>query len=301
MMQDLTTYIIGVLLAIGSGILNNLGSLVQKKVINDRPVGEKVTRNLLKNPLWMFGLLLQLVFGTALFLIAIDMIGPALTPGLMAVGLIFLAVGAVKLIGEKLKRGEYIGIILMVIAIGFLCASQLDTGSRIEELITSGDVGFIIRISICTLVLAAIAIFCQVLQKMKERYRGIGLAVFSGCMFALANYWVSPLVEVIDSVFKGTFSPIELIFFVLACVILVLTNFLGMLKIQQAFIYGQASNMIPIQQVPVQITPIFVYFVIALLMPPYVYSMPFMISGVALIIISSFLLAKRQAQLEEIK
>jgi hypothetical protein len=299
-MQD-STYLIGVLLAIGAGISNNLGTLLQKKVINDRPIGAKVGRSLLKTPLWMLGLLLQLALGTAFFMLAIDMIGPALTPGLMAAGLIVLAVGAVKVIGEQLKVGEYIGIILMVIAIAFLGFSELDTGTHIEDLLNIGDTGFIIRICIFTGILGTIAIVCHILQKVKERYKGLYLAIFSGCMFSISNFWVAPLVAVISSVFSGTFSPIQLVFFILAAVILVLTNFLGILKIQQSFIYGQASNMIPIQQVPIQISPIFIYFAVVLLMPDLVYSMPFMIAGVGLIIISSFLLAKRQAQLEKIK
>jgi drug/metabolite transporter (DMT)-like permease len=275
--------------------------LLQKKVINDRPKEAKVGRNLLKDPLWMIGLLLQLAVGTVFFMFAIDMIGPALTPGLMAAGLIVLAVGAVKLIGEQLKLGEYIGIILMVIAIAFLGFSELDTGTHIEELVNMGDTGFIIRVSIFTGILVVISVVCHILQKIKARYKGLSLAIYSGCMFSLSNFWVAPLVAVIASVFSGIFLPIQLVYFIVAAVILCLTNFLGILKIQEAFIYGQASNMIPIQQVPIQISPIFVYFSVVLLMPIKVYSTPLMIAGVGLIIVSSFLLAKRQAQLEQIK
>jgi drug/metabolite transporter (DMT)-like permease len=296
-----STYLIGVLLAVSSGIANNVGTLLQKKVINDRPIDAKVGRSLLKSPLWMLGLLLQLALGTVFFLFAIDMIGPALTPGLMAAGLIVLAVGAVKLIGEQLKLEEYLGIILMVIAITFLGFSELDTGTHIEDLLNMGDTGFILRICIFTGILSAIALVCHILEKMKTRYKGLYLAIFSGCMFALSNFWVAPLVAVIASVFSGIFLPIQLVFFILAAIILCLTNFLGTLKIQQAFIYGQASNMIPIQQVPIQISPIFVYFAVVLLIPLEVYSIPLMIAGVGLIIVSSFLLAKRQAQLEQIK
>jgi len=296
-MQD-SNYFIGVLLAIGAGILNNLGTLVQKKVINTLPVGENVNRKLLKNPLWMFGLLLQLAFGTAFFLLAIDIIGPALTPGLMAAGLIVLAVGAVKLIGEKLKRAEYLGIVLMIIAIALLGFSRLDITQ--PELYLP-DTGFQIRITIFSIILVIIALFCEMIQRKNARYRGLYLAIFSGCMFALSNFWVSPLVAVIADVFKGVFQSIELIFFIIAAIILCITNFFGILKIQQAFQYGQASNMIPIQQTPIQITPIFVYFAVFLLIPLEFYSIPLMIVGVVFIIVSSFLLAKRQAQVEKIK
>ena len=59
--------------------------------------------------------------------------------------------------------------------------------------------------------------------------------------------------------------------------------------------------MIPIQQVPIQITPVIAYFFVFTLMPPTIFPVIYMIVGVMLILLSSFLLAKRQAQLEAIK
>jgi len=294
-MQDLN-YIIGVFLAIGSGILNNLGTLVQKKVINDRPVGEKVTRNLLKSPLWLFGLFLQLALGTVLFMFAIGMIGAALVPGLMAAGLIFLAIGAVKLIGEKLNRAEIIGIIIMVVAIGLLGFSQLNLVITINNLL---DSGFINRVIIFTVILIIGSFICEILQRKKMKFRALYLAIFSGFMFALSNFWVAPLVAVFSNIFNGSFQIVELTFFIISCIILCLTNFCGLLKIQQAFTSGQASNLIPIQQTPIQVVPIFIYFIV--LVPIEIYSIPLMVGGVACILFSSYLLAKRQAQLEEIK
>ena len=116
-------------------------------------------------------------------------------------------------------------------------------------------------------------------------------------MFSLSNFWVAPLITLMALAFGGQY----ILFFIIAIVILLAVNVLGIFKIQQSFQHGQAANLIPIQQVPIQITPIFVYFAIFLLTPPTILSLPFMIGGIALIIISSFLLAKRQAQLEEIK
>ncbi|HUX98296.1 MAG TPA: hypothetical protein VMV49_01965 [Candidatus Deferrimicrobium sp.] len=299
-MQDIG-YLIGVLCAIGAGIFNNLGTVVQKKVVNELPKGEKVGRNLLKNPLWLFGLVLQLVLGTILFLFAYDIvpewgigIGPALVPGLMAAGLIVLALGSVKILGEKLKWQEYAGILLMIAAITLLGFSKLESDVTEAHL---ADPAFILRLSIFTIVLFLSALFCEILQRRKEKYRGIYYAVFSGFMFSLSNFWVAPLITLMALAFGGQY----ILFFIIAIVILLAVNVLGIFKIQQSFQHGQAANLIPIQQVPIQITPIFVYFAIFLLTPPTILSLPFMIGGIALIIISSFLLAKRQAQLEEIK
>jgi hypothetical protein len=298
-MQDIG-YLIGVLCAIGSGIVNNLGTVYQKKVVNGLPEGEKIGRNLLKSPLWLFGLFLQFVLGTIFFLLAYGLfipewgIGAALVPGLMAIGLVILTIGAIKILNERITKQDLIGIGLMIGAITLLGFSALETE------VTKADLengGFVLRVIIFTIVLVGISVFCQIFQNRSMKYKGILLAVFSGCMLTISNFWVAPLVKMLEFVFGGQF----IIFFVIAAIILVLTNFLALYKLQQAFQHGQAANLIPIQQVPIQIGPIFIYLAVFIAIPPKVYSLPFMLVGVCLIIVSSFLLARHQARLEEIK
>lgn len=298
-MQDVG-YIIGVIAAIASGIFNNFGTVLQKKVVNDLTAGEKISRKLLMKPLWLVGLILQMVVGTLFFLIAYGAfipewgIGAALVPGLMAAGLIVLAVGSMRILKEKLKREELLGITLMIIAIVLLGFSELET--RVTD-IELENVGFLLRVIFFTIVLSGGAVFCEIYQRRGEKYRGIFYAVSSGCMFALSNFWVAPLTALLLIVFSGQF----VLWFIVAAIILVLTNIIGIYKIQQAFQYGQAANLIPIQQMPIQVAPIFVFFTIFMLPPVRVYSLPFMITAITLIIVSSFLLAQRQAKLEDIK
>lgn len=291
-------YLIGVLLAILTGVVTNFGTVLQKKVVNDLREDSKFMRSLIKRPLWLMGLVMGLGLSTILFLTAQLFIGPALIPGLMASGLIVLALGSIKIVGEKLKREEVIGIILMILAIFLLCISELSINVAKTNLL---EVGFLIRTTIFTILLTIFAAFCGIFQKKKEKYKGILLAIFSGFMFALSNFWVSPLMGVISHIFEGIYSLGELILFISSSIILVLTNMIGIMTIQQSFRVGQASNMISIQQVPIQTTPIIVYFLIFLLAAPNIFSIIYLIIGVVLIIVSSFLLGKRQAQLEAIK
>jgi len=291
-------YLLGVLLAILTGVVNNFGTVLQKKVVNDLREDSKFMRSLIKRPLWLLGLVMGLGFGTTFFLIAQIFIGPALIPGLMASGLIVLALGSIKIVGEKLKREEIIGIILMILAIFLLGISELSINIAETNLL---EVGFLIRTIVFSTLLTIFAGFCGIFQKKKEKYKGILLAIFSGFMFALSNFWVSPLMGVISHIFGGIYNLGELILFISSSIILVLTNMVGIMTIQQSFRVGQASNMIPIQQVPIQISPIIVYFLIFLLAAPNVSSIFYSIIGVVLIIFSSFLLGKRQAQLEAIR
>ena len=99
-------YITGVFLAIIAGSINNIGLVLQKKVVNEVSEEAKFFRSLVKKPLWITGLLMELIIGSVFFMIAQIYIGPALIPGLMAFGLIFLAIGSVKIVGETLKKGR---------------------------------------------------------------------------------------------------------------------------------------------------------------------------------------------------
>ncbi len=62
---------------------------------------------------------------------------------------------------------------------------------------------------------------------------------------------------------------------------------------QIAFKYAQASNIIPVAQVPIQISPVLVYFFIFALTPPRPISVFYILTGTILTIIAGFLLGRR--------
>jgi drug/metabolite transporter (DMT)-like permease len=289
---DPTTYLLGVLLAILSGIANNFGTVLQKKVVNEHRNDEEFLKNIAKDKTWLIGLILQLAIGSIFFMVAQLLIGPALVPGLMAAGLIVLTLGSIKILGETLKRDEYIGIIIMIIGILLLGLSELSIPTETLNL-----ENYILTMTIFTVILVLGAITCKMLAKKIGRVKALLLAIFSGFMFSLSNFWISPLMIVFEQM---NFTPVYIIIFIIASVILVLTNIFGITELQKAFTAGQASNLIPVQQVPIQITPIFIYFFVFLLTAPPI-AFVYISIGVALIILSSFLLGKRQAQMEEIQ
>ncbi len=291
-------YLLGVFLAILSGSINNIGLVFQKKVVNEVSAEAKFFRSLVKKPLWITGLLMELMIGSVFFMIAQIYIGPALIPGLMAFGLVFLAIGSVKIVGETLKKEEITGIILMIIAIFSLGLSELSID------ITGIDIlafDLIINMTIFTILLFLGSFICEILQRKIDRLKGILLAISSGFQFSLTNFWIAPLMAVIAHVFGGNASLGEIFLFIACAIILITASIIGIMKIQQSFKVANASRMIPIQQVPIQITPVIAYFFVFTLIPPTIFPIIYVIVGVSLIILSSFLLAKRQAQLEAIK
>ncbi|MFX1593518.1 MAG: DMT family transporter [Promethearchaeota archaeon] len=291
-------YWLGVFLAILAGSTTQSGSVLQKKVVNEVSEEAKFMKSLVKQPLWILGVILSFGVSSIFYLTAQLFIGPALIPGLMAFGLIVLVLGSVKIVGEKLKTEEIIGIILMILGTFFLGVSGLSIDITKTNLL---ELGFIIRTIVFTIIIVFLSLICHIFQKRVEKFKGILLAVLSGFMFALSNFWVSPLMGVITDIFSGTFNLAQIVIFITSIIILILTNVIGLATIQLAYRVGQASNMVPIQNVPTLITPIFIYFLIFLLAPPSIFSVIYLITGIILIGTSSFLLGKRSAQMEEIK
>lgn len=285
-------------MAILSGLSHFSGMLIEKSIINKLPPDVKLMKSLVRTPLWLFALFIRFGLGSAFFMIAEIIIGPAIVPGLMACGLIVLAIGSVKIIGEKLTLLEIIAILMMIIAITMLGFSELSINLTEYNLL---DNLFIIRVTVFTSVIALIGLLLQFMQSRNKKYKGILLAILSGFMYSLSNFWIGPLMGVISHVFSGEFSIGELILFIISSIMLVAVNVIAISKMAAALRYGDASKLVPIQNLPSQSTPSIVYFIVFLLPPPTVLSVIFFIVAIVLIITSSFILGKRQAQMDEIK
>jgi len=296
-MANIWLYLLGVSLAIISGVLNNIGTVMQKKVINRFRGEPDYMKKALKNGMWLFGLVLQIIIGSAFFMAAQLFIGPALIPGLMAAGLIVLVIGSVKLVGESLNKSEIIGIAIMILGVFLLGLSETSVDIAGTDVM---ETGYLIRTSVFSGVIIILAVTLYIWQWKDSRWRAILLSIVSGFQFALTNYWISPLMAIIEDVFTGNARLGQIILFIISSIILVVANIIGIGTLQKAFTTSQASNLVPIQQVPIQILPLAVYFYVFLETPSKISSYIFMITGVIAIIISSFLLGKRQAQVEEI-
>jgi hypothetical protein len=295
-------YFFGVAAAIFCGISMQVGIILQKKAVNDMHVedrSQRFLRTLVKNRKWLGGLILEYGLGTIVYLIAQSLIGPALVPGLMASGLIVLAIGSVKIIGEALSTSEYAGIVLMIGGISLLGFSELNISVEVvRDRLTASDTAT--RIAILTIGLFLLWGFTHLGSLWGNRRKGILMAFSNGFPFAISNFWVSPLLAVFVIVLTGKGNWNQIGLFVLASAILVGCNVLGIWQTNEAFKFGQASNIMPVQQISVQITPILFYFYVYALRPPKPFSSVFIFAGVAFILTAAFLLGRRQSELEKI-
>jgi len=292
-------YLLGVFSAIFSGVIWNLGMVLQKKVVNDRWLQGETThqlKQLYRNPIWLFGVVLSLGIATIFFLFAQQLIGPALVPGLMSAGFILLIIGSAKIIKVKLNLQELIGIGLITLGIVLLGLSELDINL---QNIDFTDESFFFRAIIFSFVLLLLWLSFFFSVKHTAKHRGIFKALSSALPLCISDFWISLVVAIVMKLFLGTnLNSFESLLLIFSIAVVIWANIQNIIETQTAFQYGNANVIIPVQQIPIQISPIFTFYFIFAMLSPKPTSLLFVLLGLMIIIASGFLLSHRQAEFE---
>lgn len=289
----------GIILAISAGSVNQIGVLLQKFVINKNKDNEEFLKNLVRNRVWLFGIILQIVVGgVILFMLAQAYIGPTLVPGLMSAGLVVLAIGSLRILGEILKKQEIIGILLMMIGIILFSMSGFSIDVSSYNFMESG---FLIRITIFTVTFIIIALLFSFCAKKFKNLKGILLALESGMIYSLATVWIAPFISGLTRVIRNQFILGQLLLFITSALTLGLATYFGITLAQKSFKEGQVNILSPIIGVPGNFTPIMAYFFIFVLTPPSNLSILLLVLGIVIISLSTIILSKRLITYGEIK
>lgn len=296
------SYLLGIIFAVSAGVLNSVGAIMQKKVVNEIPEelrNNDFTKSLLKDPIWLSGFILSMGVGTLFFIIAQSFIGPALVPGLMASGLIIQVVGSVKIIGEteKLKLSEIVVIFTMVIGIFLIGFSGLSIPS---SQINLTDLSFLFRIFLFSVIIVGFWALFFVLGKKIDKRKGLLISVSGGFLFCLSNFWVGPWLASADLLFSNNLSIFDVFIFIGSLVILVSSNLSALRLNQEAYKHEQVNRSQPFSMAPTQIFAVFIYFFVYLRTSS-VLSLFFIVSGIILVLSSAFVLGNRVVEIETIE
>jgi len=254
-------FIIGVILAILAGSSTYLGQLFQKIAVTKIPkqFENNKYRYLLKNKLWLFGLVLYIVFATVFYMLAELFIGPVLIPGLMTLGLIVFIIASVKIAKEEITPVILIGTFSLIIGAILITLSKLAIDYR---LITLYNRTLIVKITIFTLSTIVLWIIFNFIVKKNIRKKGIFKALAAGFPYVLTNFWILPLYVSMAKVFNGQFDILYLIFFIISIIILIVANILGITELQIAYKLENVNVIVAIQQIPIQIGPAIYYLIL---------------------------------------
>jgi hypothetical protein len=293
---EVQAYAWGLVFALLAGSVGQAGHICQKLAVNEETAGEKgFFRRLLARPLWLAGLALELGAGTVFFLLAQVRLGPALVPGLMATGLITLALGSAWIVHEVPGFGELMGIGLLI------ASAVLLGGSRLAIDLASFDIleaGFLVRAAAFSA--AVMGLFFALRLRggarrgPKPAIRGVPAALGSGLLFVLSNFWVGPFTGAVLRLFRGELGLPVWGMFAFGSAVLVLTNLFGIAALQQAFRVSRAAVAVPLQSLPTQLAPGLVYLLVFRLPPPSRGSLWLFALGAGLILISSLLIGRRE-------
>ncbi len=288
------SYEAGVAAGIVAGFAFNLGMVIQKAAVARIPKDGSLVRGLAHSPLWIAGVLTQFVIGTPLNLLAALRVGPAILPGLLATGLIVLAVGAVVIAHESPGAGDIVGILLIGGAIALFGLSRLAVDMSEYAV---WEPAFLLRLAEFSGGIAATGVVAHLVLVRIHGLRPVARALDGGFLFTLSNLWIGIGVGMLRSLLEGeelASLPLTALTGGLAAV----TSLLGVLETQRAFRVGDASRIVPIQQIPQQALPLVVYFAVFRLPPPTPASLPLAGGGIVLILVGAVLLARRQAAMQ---
>ena len=236
----------------------------------------------------------QYVLGGACGFLATKYVGPALVPGLQAIGLVFLALGSVYMNHESLNKLEMAGIPIMIVGVFLLGISELS----IDEDQTLGflaDKAMLIRIALFTVVLYFLWAASYLGSYRAGKRKVTIMALSTGIPGGLTFFWMSPLIVTMFKVLPGEGTLAQAVIMVVSAILLVMNTILFTWQMQAAFKYGQASNIVPVQGVTLQTIPVIVYFGVYALSLPKPGAAYYVSIGVSLIILAGFLLGRRQA------
>lgn len=289
--------ILGIIFGLLSGISNHSGTIIQKYALNQIPDDQdKVTKNLLKNPIWLVGFFFNLILTSILNIFALMWVGPSVLQGLNAIGLIALAVGAAYILKENLQIPEILGILTNIVGVLLFGFANLIIKNEFYDFTNTN---FLIRISLFTAFFTLMALICDFLGKKSPIFS----ALESGFLFMMTAPWLSVMIATIGGTFLGTASPNEIILFIISCFALPGTNYFGIIRLQQAYAKKdrQAANLRVVQMIPTQIGPLLYFYFVYYESSPSPYSLPLALIGIFLILTSGFLLGKREIHLRDIK
>ncbi len=288
-------YAFGIAAAIIAGLAFNVGLLVQKSAVGRAPRDKPLMRSLLKSPVWISGFVLQFILGTPLYTLSVGLIGPAIVPGLMSVGLVVLAIGAVMVQKERLAPKEIAGIALVVLSVALFGFTRLSID---VHAVSMKDPGLLARAGLFSVVLLAIALACaEVARRLTARAESSAAlhATRAGVWYNLGNLGLGFITAGLARFGAGTFDPGEIAVFLVAVGFTVAGNMYGIAATQHALARGRAAVAVPLQNAVTQILPVFVFFLVYRRYAPSAASLSFLGAAGALLLAGVVLLTGRLA------
>ncbi|MHA1379535.1 MAG: hypothetical protein ACTSRG_14270 [Candidatus Helarchaeota archaeon] len=287
-MADLIVFIFGIILAIIGAAINNFGIVLQKRQVNIKAPPENPDKNIfdikdfLKDPIFILGILMQTIIYLPFLISSMDILGVTLAQPLSNSGIIFLVIGLLYLLNEKLRKWEVFGTILMIISVITLAFGGVVGDITLNIFINSMDQFWIFMFIIA---FGSIVSLLLILKIEKSRLALLGF--LAGLCYSL----VSISLQIFTLSITELHQTIALPLMISGMLGAIVGTIFGILSTQEAFKRGQAINIIPFSQISMNLIPIIAGI---LIFKQQILNPIFFWFGTIAIIISASLLARFQ-------
>ena len=257
----MSNYVLGITMTLLGTAINNFGLVLQKWRINRRissvgtktvnpdiskpqaPSPDAVTdlKGYLRDPWWILGILMQVIFCVPFYFLALEYIGLTLAQPLSNAGVIFLVMGLVFGVKERLRPIEIGGMVLLILGMVLVGMGGVTGEITLASFLSPPAQQAFWLMNIFLLVFCVIGGLC--IWKI-PRIRVMALALLSGCFYALVSIGSQIVVIVLDDLSSG----ISIILLIYGIIAFLLGTIFAILCTQEAFKRSQAVNIIPFSQ-----------------------------------------------------
>ncbi|NHI94338.1 MAG: hypothetical protein EAX96_17735 [Candidatus Lokiarchaeota archaeon] len=285
-MNIIVNTIIGIILALIGAFINNFGLVLQKRQVNIKSTASE-SKGLgdlgqyFKDPLWILGILMQTFIYLPFLVLAFDFLGITLVQPISNGGVIFLVLGLIILVNEKLKNtSEYLGVIILIFGVIIIAL-----GGVIGDITVNIILTYIFNFWMIILVILIFSLICFALVLKFKRIRPMMLGLIAGNSYA----FVAVSLQLFTSGLAEINHPWSLILIIGGFSGAVIGTVTGILSTQEAFKRSQAIHIIPFSQLTMNIIPIIAGIVV---FQQVIQNQVFFWIGVVSIIVGATLLAR---------
>ena len=255
MYGTLSDTLIGITLILLSTFSGGFGMVLQKRQVNLKSIPDSAEQSAAsgskfsKDPLWILSILMQAVFPIPLAFLAFMFIGIALAAPLASASIVFLVLGLIFMLGERLQsKLEYFGLGILIFGIIGIALSGIG-GPITLSLFLSNQINFWILFSI----IIALAMTSLILAIKIQKIKLIGLGVLAGCCSAINSI----LFQLTSLAVLELSHPLATLVLVLGILGVITSIVLYFLVSQEAFKQGQAMKFIPFLYGSMNVLPVF--------------------------------------------
>ena len=247
--------VLGIIIALLGAFINNFGVVLQKRQVNIKAPPDQEEKTVLdigqffKDPIWVLGILMQTIIYLPFLLISMELIKITLALPLSNAGFIFLVLGLILVVNEKLRgKLEYVGVIILIIGVITIALGDV-TGPVTIDIFLGAMGNFWILFGVI-LILSVLSLL--LLLKFKDTKRLIFYGLLIGNIYALVGISLQWLTMGLTEMSH----PMGIPLLITGIVGAVIGTIFGILATQEAYKRGQAIYIVPFVQITINIFPI---------------------------------------------